>query len=586
MPTIMPMTLSDFPDGTYFGVIGNVRLGTGGQTRMALMRQRLFLEHTEQDLPILTFNPVASYDPVRSGLLEQRLLHPRGRLINLHEDLRVRALEGSGAVSTANPGDEDVDDGYVWRRRTGSCWDYLRPDGSLYARTPPTGTTGPVKVFDREGREVASWVDLGGLWRWWVDQVIPPTGRVFFLSDSRHIAEALSRGTDRRRFVLHQMHNPHTVGARRWNSNLSATYRQSLATLDRLDALISLTDRQRHDVARRFGATSNLFVIPNPVEAPVVPAPPPIRRPNSIVMIARLTSQKRVDRGIAAFTDVLAALPDATLDIYGDGPLRAELQQQIDAAGLAGSVVLHGHDPHAREALWAASALWLTSQFEGFPLVIAEARSHGCPVVSFDIKYGPAEQINDGVDGFLVGAGDCAALAAKTVSLLRDPALAAGIRAAGFTRAQGQDHRGFLAEWSRVATAAVDLKPLRTRVDRAVWSTRLESRDPITFSGSLRLESPAAGRLDEVALSAIAYDPDHEDIVDVPLEVHRSGDEFTFSATMDRPTFASGKLRVRVGYVWHNCAGTTHVLTEDVRAGGRSLRTRVGAALRRSGLRQ
>ena len=31
--------------------------------------------------------------------------------------------------------------------------------------------------------------------------------------------------------------------------------------------------------------------------------------------------------------------------------------------------------------------------------------SHGCPVISYDIKYGPREQITDGVDGFLTPAG-------------------------------------------------------------------------------------------------------------------------------------------------------------------------------------
>lgn len=578
--------MSAFPDGTYYGVIGNIRLGTGGQTRMALMRQRLFLEHTAHDLPLLTFNPVASYEPVRAGLLQQGLLHPRGRIVNLHEDLRVRDLEGTGPATAASPGEEDIEGSYVWRRRADTHWDYLRADGSLYARTPPADDPGPVSVHDRAGHEVQAWDDLGGLWRWWADQVIAPTGRVFFLSDSRFIAEALSRSTDDRQFVLHQMHNPHTVGARRWNSNLSSTYRESLATLDRLDALISLTDRQRQDVALRLGRTSNLFVIPNPVEAPAVPMPLPVRRPQSIVMIARLTSQKRVDRGIEAFAAVRAALPEATLDIYGDGPLREDLQRQIDDAGLSDSVTLRGHDPHAREALWEAAAFWLTSQFEGFSLVIAEARSHGCPVLSFDIKYGPAEQIDDGVDGILVPAGDTAALAAATVSLIQDPERAARFSAAGSERAKGQGHQGFLADWAHVAAEAVDLKPSRVTIDRASWAIDVTTHDPIGFSGTLRLHTPDADRLDEVVLSAIAYAPDREDVVELPLEMTRNGNEFTFSATVTPPAFATGSLRVRVGYVWHNCAGTSQVLPDDFTVAERSLRTRVGAVLRRTGLKR
>ena len=74
------------------------------------------------------------------------------------------------------------------------------------------------------------------------------------------------------------------------------------------------------------------------------------------------------------------------------------------AAGTASprSVTLHGHDPRARDALWNSSAFLMTSLFEGYPLSTLESLSHGCPVISYDIKYGPREQISEGVDGFLV----------------------------------------------------------------------------------------------------------------------------------------------------------------------------------------
>lgn len=574
------MTSPDFPDGTYFSVIGNVRLGTGGQTRLALMRHRLFCRQTEHELPILTFNPVPSYEPVRAGLLEQGLLLPESRLLNMHEDLRVRPLEGTGPEIDAAPGEDDVDDGYVWRRRSNSHWDYLRPDGSLYARTPPADLEGPAAVFDRAGRKVASWPTLGGLWTWWATQMMPAEGRVFFLSDSRFVAEELSRIDDERVFVLHQMHNPHTVGARRWNSNISETYRASMESLGGLDALISLTDRQRDDVRLGFGDTTNLFVIPNPVEPPPLPATVPERDPMSIVMIARLTSQKRVDRGIEAFAAVIRALPDATLDIYGDGPLRTDLQRQIDHAGLNHSVTLRGHDPHAREAMWEASAFWVTSQFEGFPLVIAEARSHGCPVLSFDIKYGAREQIDDGDDGFLIPAGDTDGLAAATVALLEDPVETARIGEAGRARAADQGGDRFLADWADVVNAAVDLKGTRTTVSSASWSTALRNADPITFEGTLRLDTPMPERLDEVVLSAIAYAPDREDVIEVPLAISRTGSVFTFSGRVDER-----RSRVRVGYAWHNNAGTVQVLPDDF-ALPRSLRRRVDGALRRVGLRR
>ena len=96
--------------------------------------------------------------------------------------------------------------------------------------------------------------------------------------------------------------------------------------------------------------------------------------------------------------------------------------------------MLRGYDPHAREALWNASAFLMTSEYEGYPLSTLEAMSQGCPVVSYDIRYGPREQIADGVDGFVVPEGDEAALAERVVELLRSPELVRRMSAAARER--------------------------------------------------------------------------------------------------------------------------------------------------------
>ena len=44
----------------------------------------------------------------------------------------------------------------------------------------------------------------------------------------------------------------------------------------------------------------------------------------------------------------------------------------------------------------------VASSYEGFCLSLAESMAEGCVPVSFDIKYGPKELIQNGVDGFLV----------------------------------------------------------------------------------------------------------------------------------------------------------------------------------------
>src|SRR5699024_7254587 len=62
----------------------------------------------------------------------------------------------------------------------------------------------------------------------------------------------------------------------------------------------------------------------------------------------------------------------------------------------------------------------LTSEYEGFGLVITESMTEGTPVVSYNIKYGPNEIITDGVDGYLIKNGDKSMLADRVITLLEN----------------------------------------------------------------------------------------------------------------------------------------------------------------------
>ncbi len=164
-------------------------------------------------------------------------------------------------------------------------------------------------------------------------------------------------------------------------------------------------------------------------------------------------------------------------------------------------MTLHGHDPHAREALWSASLFWLTSDFEGYPLSTLEAMSHGVPVVSMDMPYGPREQVTDGVDGALVPFGDIDALAARTIELLGSDL--EPMRTAARAKAADHDHRRFLADWQRVLEQVVELKASRVQPTSTWYLDSDLDGDPITFDGTLELSD--AG--DDVELVAQAWAP-------------------------------------------------------------------------------
>ena len=276
--------------------------------------------------------------------------------------------------------------------------------------------------------------------------------------------------------------------------------------------------------------------------------------------MARLETQKRLMHAIAAFRRVVEAVPEAKLDIYGEGSQRDKLQAEIERSGLTGAVTLRGYDPHAREALWRASAFLMTSEYEGYPLSTLEAMSQGCPVVSYDIRYGPREQVGDGVDGFVVPEGDEAALAERVIELLRSPELVQRMSGAAREKVARYGPAEFVERWAHVIRAAVELEPERTRIEEAAFEvTRLRRRrGALHLRGVLRVQG--RGNLDSARLRLDAVH-DSGEAVELPLDVERADDGFRVAAKvpLDDALPAEGIARLRLRLTWNNSAWETEI---------------------------
>jgi GalNAc-alpha-(1->4)-GalNAc-alpha-(1->3)-diNAcBac-PP-undecaprenol alpha-1,4-N-acetyl-D-galactosaminyltransferase len=198
-------------------------------------------------------------------------------------------------------------------------------------------------------------------------------------------------------------------------------------------------------------------VVPNPVVAPgPAAAPPPSRAPGAaktLLAMGRMTGQKGFDLLLEAFARVAGRHPDWTLEIWGEGPLRDDLEAQARALGLGARVRLPGRTGDAYGVLAAADLYVLSSRFEGFPMVLCEAMASGLPVVSFDCRTGPREIVRDGVDGVLVPPGDVAALAAALDALMGDPARRARLAARAPEIAERFGMARVLALWDDVFRA-------------------------------------------------------------------------------------------------------------------------------------
>jgi glycosyltransferase involved in cell wall biosynthesis len=149
----------------------------------------------------------------------------------------------------------------------------------------------------------------------------------------------------------------------------------------------------------------------------------------SILLVSRLagkTEGKRIDDAIRAFAHAQRhlGLEGWTLDIVGDGPLRATYEALARESCVEGSVCFHrGISDDALKTLYQRCGFFsLPSVNEGFGLVFLEAMSFGKAVVAACAGASP-EVVRDGVTGIITAPGDIEELASAYARLARDEAL-------------------------------------------------------------------------------------------------------------------------------------------------------------------
>lgn len=154
----------------------------------------------------------------------------------------------------------------------------------------------------------------------------------------------------------------------------------------------------------------------------------PAPTPGSVVMVARLSAQKRADLVVRAAALLHRQGVDIHLQLIGDGPLRKQVESVVSECDAAAYVALLGDRDDVPALLSAASCFVLASDYEGCPLSVLEAMAAGLPVVV--TRFGGIEEVVTPATGIVVGH-TAAELAAAIARVLADPAAARAMGAAG-----------------------------------------------------------------------------------------------------------------------------------------------------------
>lgn len=242
-----------------------------------------------------------------------------------------------------------------------------------------------------------------------------------------------------------------------------------------MDHIVCVSDGQARKVRRwcrvpadritvvRNSARLEAFSQPDPAaRAELLRCFPDASGIDHIVLAAgRLSPEKGFFVLLEAAASLLGADRSTGVVLFGEGPLRAGLEQRTAELGLRDRFVMPGFRSDLDRLIAAADVVVLPSFTEGLPNVALEASAAGVTVVATDVG-GTPEVVADGETGILVPPGEPTVLAARISELLRNPVLRGRLGAAG--RQRMRDHFTFEAQASAYSRLFATLCPAPVKV--------------------------------------------------------------------------------------------------------------------------
>lgn len=194
-------------------------------------------------------------------------------------------------------------------------------------------------------------------------------------------------------------------------------------SISKASAIVTLTELDANDFRKKNKRQIPIIHIYNALVEIDKKLKQNVNDSKCIVSCGSLVQLKGFDRAIEVARKLFVKYPDWTWFIYGEGEYRSQLEKLITNYHLENKVFLKGYENDKAKIYADKAMLVVTSDFEGFGMVMIEAMQFGLPIVSFDIKYGPKEIVEDKKNGELIPIYDCTKLADRLGYLIENPEL-------------------------------------------------------------------------------------------------------------------------------------------------------------------
>lgn len=201
--------------------------------------------------------------------------------------------------------------------------------------------------------------------------------------------------------------------------SLNATIKQWHKAIPQFDRQVCLTTAAFSEIKRigQLATQSCICHIPDPLMQTQESTEVSSLKNKTIVYVGRLSHEKGVMRLLRIWKCISSQIDDCSLKIYGDGNMKDEMERYIHSQQLS-RVELMGFSSDLKGIYTHADLCLMTSDTEGFGMVLIEAMYYGVPCVSFDCPISPKEIIADA--GVIISCFDEDAYANAVIELLND----------------------------------------------------------------------------------------------------------------------------------------------------------------------
>lgn len=212
---------------------------------------------------------------------------------------------------------------------------------------------------------------------------------------------------------------PKTLWLKKYDPPIRARH---IKIYELVDAYTVLCESYKNDLLEKIGMTKSgnkIYVIPNS-EKEISQVN--LDKKKQLLYVGRMSyDDKRVDRLIHIWHKIYRKMPDWELVLVGDGDERTHLEALVAKLRLE-RVVFVGYHNDVRRFYNDSLILCLTSNYEGWPLVLTEAQANGVIPIAFDCTAGVREILGPtGVNGVLIPSFSKKRYAKELLALLQNP---------------------------------------------------------------------------------------------------------------------------------------------------------------------